>query len=373
MKKKYFLIIFLLLPFMIPDYLFNFEIISAFVKIWRLLTGAWVALYMVLRKKVDKVLLLVSTFYFIMIVSGVIHKVFNISVFMDLSLLWIMFFLTSDYERQTDTFQIMKKILSLFILINFMTMIVFPNGLYTTQYELNWFLGYKNGLIRKILPYLLIIFMNNQNKKLSIFDKIMVCISIITILISKSVTSIFGILLFIILCVVFKNKKNVNIKLHHILVVYIIIDVLLLYTNLFTNITNIINIQTGRQTTMGARYMIWSASKNAVKQSPIIGYGAIKPEFYDMIPFEVSHPHNLLLNYLLNGGIACVIILYFSMIQIDRHLQNRKYNKLFISYYITSLLMAISESLIGAVFFIPFLLVLYNMNKVNSKITMKGE
>ena len=371
MKKRYFWIFFLVVPFIIPDYLFNFETISNIVKVWRLLIGAWVSLYVILRKKVNKTLLLITLFYLFIILSGLLHETFNITIFMDLSFLWIMYYLTQDTERQQETFSIIKNILFVFITINFVTMVFFPNGLYTTQYELNWFLGYKNGLIRKILPYLVLVLMNIKKKKIALIDKLGFIISIATILMSKSVTSIFGIIIFIVLGYLAIHNKVLNkIKIRHIFLLYIIADIILLYTNLFANITSYININTGRQTTMGARYLIWTASKYAISNSPIIGYGEINPSFYSMIPFEVSHPHNLLLHYLINGGIICILILLIGILEVDKH-SNEKYefNKIFAVYYITSFFMGLTESLIGAVFFIPFLIVKYNMN--NNHIDME--
>ena len=363
------LILVLIIPFIIPSG--NIKILENVLKIWKMGTGLWAIIYIFRKRKTNTVLLTLTAFYLIIVISGIIHKNSIVSVLNDIALLWIINYLTESKEIRNRTLIIFEIIMTFVVIANFITMVIYPNGMYkSSMYELNWLLGYKNIIIRKILPYIVVILLNIQNRKMKLYEKIGIICSIGSIALSQSVNGYIGLgvfgLSYIIMC---KKEKISNIiTLTKVFSIYSFVDFLILFTNTLANFNGFINEKLNKYASMSGRLAIWELTIKAIAKTPIIGYGAVNSTVYDL-SFNITHPHNLLLYYLMLGGITCVIAFFIALGIIDKNKNKEKCktNIVFIASYISYFSMALTESLMGATFFIPFLLVMYNINKEETK------
>ena len=195
--------------------------------------------------------------------------------------------------------------------------------------------------------------------------------SILSILLSKSINNYIGVFVFFVALLIMKKSKFVKVKskLTSIFVLYVILSIILLKTNLISNISYLINTVLNKYASMSGRFAIWDISMNLIKKSPIIGYGGLDPRYFSNFAISVSHPHNLLLYMFLQGGISCLILLYVTMRKIDKKCVNKNNNtNVFFAYYVSSFATGLLESLIGSTFLIPFLMVIYNINKEEKEI-----
>ena len=364
-KSLYYL--FLILPFIFPTYLLTFSIIDNIVKIWKIIAVLLALPSAIYRKDFSPMLLLLTLFYFVLIVSSIIHNIFPIDWLISLSFLWIFDYMTKTYENRRIFFNVYIKVFSLFVIINLLTMFFYRSGLYSTEvYDLNWFLGYKNVLIRKVLPYITIVLVASQGRKKFWYEKIGLVSSFISIILSTSINGILGLISFVLMVLYLKTKKNIQMfKLSNVFIGYGILDIIMLSTGFLSNFDYILYTKLDKHASLTGRFNIWDRTFSLIKVSPIIGYGFVASELYNF-SFKISHPHNLLLYYMMIGGIVGLLVFLFSLFEVDKAMKkniNNLTNKIFIASYFSYFITAFSESLVGAIFFIPFLLLIYNINK----------
>ena len=120
-----------------------------------------------------------------------------------------------------------------------------------------------------------------------------------------------------------------------------------------------------KDTTFTGRTFVWAFTLIRLIESPIIGFGWHTADewrgvlgFYDMPGFDMgfSHPHNYILYVLLQGGLLYMLLIIY----IFRYLSKKcvEYNAEI--YFLTLMYLAffiegITESLTGAIFFMPLL------------------
>lgn len=369
--KKDICFLLLIAPFLMPSFLLTFESINTFVKIWKICAGAWGIIWAIYRNRVSLYLVILSSFYGIIIYSGIIHGNFSIDWLMKLAFLWLVAFMTEEEEDREQFFKVYIGWNGILLLINLGTMIIYPSGMYkTTMYSLNWFLGYKNVFIRRIIPVLVVIMSRAhlREKNLSTFEKVIVICSLITTLLSKSIISMLGLAVFAVGIALFQSEGFRKIfSLGRLFLIYVVADIVFLSLNLEELLQTLLTELEKTGSALG-RFGIWEDAIRAFRESPLIGYGEIVSTHFT-VGFNVTHPHNLLLYYVLLGGVCCTLIFAFCLFWVDRRgrtntdLRMNKVNGFFAASYLAFFSMAFGESLIGASMLIPFLIVMYNMNQ----------
>lgn len=365
----------LILPFMIPDSLIRIGSVGTVVRLWKIGVGAWGVLYACKKRKVSLLLVVLSLFHITIFISGMIHGRTSIDWLMYLALVWVVDFATGEERRRIKFFHLIINIGGLFIIINLISMLLFPDGLYSTAaYDLNWFLGYKNGIIRKSLPVLILLFVNAliNNRNLNKKEWIILIATGVSIIMSVSLNCYIGLLVFLVFAVLgYLGKLPKWVKLPVIFILYSVVDFVWVNTNIVTQFEHLISLL-GKHASASGRVAIWERTLELIKQSPVYGYGGIQSSMY-RFSFDISHPHNLLLYYFMLGGIIAVFLFFLTLCIVNNQMKKNtsdmammKINDIFIASYSAYFVMGLSESLIGAVFFIPFLVVVYNMNKDRS-------
>lgn len=236
---------------------------------------------------------------------------------------------------------------ALFILIglNFIFLLFFSNGLYTSTlelsdttiasqltYDLNWLFGYKNNQFGYTLPFLAImcIYVYLKDRKFKKFNIAVFIICILTEMLARATMATVLLLIYMFTVFLILNKRSilVNIikKIYNVRTIIFAVIIVVLSITVFTSDNWIANIMTqislvlGKDTNFNGRSQIWTVSINFIKDSPIIGYGNINSEVFieQSKVLGGTHAHNYILHIMILGGILCLIehiFLYFLTIK----------------------------------------------------------
>ena len=258
-------------------------------------------------------------------------------------------------------------ILTTFVFINFINVILYPNGWYSSQtYDLNWFLGYKNVMIRTLLPALIInaILAFHEYGKLRAKNIILYIICLLTTLFSQSSTSLVMIVLYGLLIIAVPIIKKIKYySLTTVFLIHFILAVAIVLFNFQERYASFFEEELDRDVTFTGRTFIWEYGLIKVLQSPIIGYGYHSGLEWNKIlgdfgSLTLSHPHNFLLYSLLEGGIVylglyIVLLIYITVYTWKQRQSLELY--LLTTMYFVFFIGGISESLTECPLMLPML------------------
>lgn len=227
-----------------------------------------------------------------------------------------------------------KYALLILLLINLITMFLYPNGLYYNMgnnSSQNWFLGYKNSFILYIYPLIVFSYLDTmifKNKKLSKFDIFSFFIAFVTVLKGKSSTSLVGlfvVLMSILIPRLFKNTKIFNAMnyLYTYISMFFAIVVLRLQNIFSFLIEDILH----KDLTFTGRTYIWDYALKNISNNWLFGYGDKNFSFILSTGTAVRSAHNQILQNVYNYGIISLIIffviLFIAMIKLKKEKDNQ--------------------------------------------------
>lgn len=375
--KSKFSLVFLLFPFIRPQYFSQIPIIlniyyvmSAFV----FLIVFFAFLKQKNKSKISIIYFMIIIYMFLVTFLKEASIKYFVSTFLPITALVCIFEMNvrDNFENLCSA---LVLILVIFMIINLFTIIFKPNGLYNvitfngTIYKC-WFFGYKNPQIRMILPILLFSLLNYKqnnskfNKKIFYLSMIMAWL---TILLVKSATGLLSLFIFTFILITSKAKKIskmlLKINLSHILIATFIIILLIVYFNFQNMFSFLIEGILKKDLDLTDRISIWILSLNRIKDSLLFGYG-----FQSSTQFSSyiigSHPHNYILYNLYNFGVICMGLILYMWNIAYKTMKNSNQNPLAIYFYITLLsflVIGIPESLTETLFLYPLLIMCYNL------------
>lgn len=292
----------------------------------------------------------------------------------------IVLFIQNYFEDSNKIKKILsawKKVLVLLCFIDFVTIIIFPNGMYKDKnYTLNWFLGYKTARFVYSWPLLLITsyleFSEKEmtNKNLSIFTYFYFIICIFSAFKSEATGASTALLLYAVFIYYLKTKqreKNLY-KLYNIFnVKNVILSCTIVYCLVMTiesniYIQNFVSSVFNKSATLSNRVDIWRNCFVFFAESPVFGKGIYTPLEYKAITqyYLGTNAHNLLLTILVSGGIVAMVI-YLAIFKVSmsrkRHVYTRQEVSLIASIIVFCIVGVISSALAFSPFaFCPFIL-----------------
>lgn len=335
-KKKILSIFYLLLliPFFKTDYMNKFISISTFFNYWKIFSLCVIGFMFIKNKKMNKNFIILMCFCIWPLIITFTKDGNFISAFSFYGILLAFGFLFQVKGKDLQFINILLICFEIVIYINFFTMIVFPQGLYSTGSNLvgiareNWFLGFKNVMVTYFLPGYVIsdIYSNLTGKKIRTY--ILSIIILISAILSSSATSIVGIIMMIIVSKLsfFRKKINIfNIKTYtYISFILFILIVIFRFQNVFSFfIVDILH----KDLTLTNRTILWDVTINKILQSPIIGYGwqyiDIRHLMYNSKTIITAH--NQILEFIYVGG-TILFALYIILIFISANDIKNDYN-----------------------------------------------
>lgn len=385
----------LLLLFVLPyDYsklLFksNSPIITVMTYVIRIYLVLYVVYYMKnLKLKEEKPIFKWLSIYFIFIsILNILSTImFSMSTLNDLILrIFSMIYMYGFYVymiynyHHFDIFNFkLKKICFFLLILSLFLYYYFPDiGQLYEGYNSNVFLGVagnRNSYFELMFPAIVSIFFMS-NGKIKFLDMLFIFLIIITIIATKSVTSIFAIVIFFLIIFIgkFIKKKRFVLKICYI-IVYVIWIIFFTFIIKGKFINNFSSLFINKSSTLSGRTIIWEKSLYFIKKNPVLGYGYDNTLIGDTTNYSMQYEnvfpndtHNSIIFMLLSSGIlGTVVLIYIITKTLNRSLlvveKDEKY--FYILAYITAILI---RGLTESCFHYPHLIFVLYLIIINIK------
>lgn len=339
------------------------------IKIAKIVVYLVIFFLVVKKRKISIDTILIASFCVILAISSKINKIETMKIITSIAYI-LMFYLLFDYGLKHDIYNFLytlKVFLLLLICLNFVSIALCPNGIYTNSdgYTQNWILGYKNTHILYQMMYILCSIVLNYilDKNIKKTDIVVYLIILVSNILIGNKTAIISLTLMSICIILYKRFPKILNKINFTLS-YIIIYFGLIIFRVQEKLGSIIN----KNITFTGRRDIWNTVEYFIKKKPIFGYGNTLFEFSD----NIVTTHNFILDIIYRTGIVGLICFGIYIIYSLKNLINYKQYK--ISSYIEIItfcfyIMCLMESYSFGLAIIPFIF----CNNIKSIINAKKE
>lgn len=258
------------------------------------------------------------------------------------------------------TIRVLSGVLSIYIYINFISILLFPNGLYNIGAERkSFFLGHTNQMITYIIPVIIlaiiILTSSNYSKNVKINSCIVMVVGIVSEIICWSATAIAG-LVILGLLIWFYSKSKIYIFnsltgfLAGACLVWgiMVFQIQYLFQNIIVNFLH-------RSLDFTRRIKMWVLTLNYYEYKKGFGYG-IEPIEIRKIKVGGPHSHDLYLELLYQGGIIgfAIALVFFGLLYVYMKKYKRNfYARCIAAAIFTCCIMCIVETYYGnAIFYV---------------------
>jgi len=320
----------LLFPIILPDYLESIDIIS---NISVLIVGIMFIYLLVFNfiKKDINIFVIVSVIFFVWrmfssyyLTDGVMDLVNSIRI------ITLILFLNLVIKRfPKSTLKALSTIFGLYIVINFITLLIFPKGLYLTdKFSSGWFLGIENQFAVFLVPGTILIVISSwyNHKKISTLAWLQIVITLLTVLKIWSATAIVAIIFVVASIMLIFSKKLKNIYNFSMLgILYVALWLILVRFNSIESFQTIIVDILGKDMTLSFRTRIWEVIIDIIPDSFWYGFGINTSVLAGVETHFVAH--NMILQTILDSGIIGLLLFLICVLISGTKLQKyKKYN-----------------------------------------------
>lgn len=329
----------LFLPFMEP---FGIEeMASSLGGSWRYIHLAFVALRIVSysaillmslyqMKKPSTIFVIMLFHQLIIIGSTMIHGGFSISrLELSIESIGIVLLLSyyTDFGNPKRMVLVIENILSIIIVCNLISIIIFPDGMYRNirNWSQNWLLGYRNLHIQFFLPYIGIAALRSSiSKKKNIKLPVMIVLIVLSAFLVNSVTTIISIIIIATLVILFTRRELPSwINLTSTYIASVIISILLVAVGIQYRFSGLLTNVLGKDVTFSTRTLIWSQGLMMFWKRPFFGNGIVSIESGNIYNLTtVNQMHNMFLDLLVVGGISLAILFFATILITNKHVMN---------------------------------------------------
>lgn len=363
------LIVFCFLSFLKPLSLYYVKTINNIYNIWTALVGGLICLLYIrrciLNKKISKIQIVVIIYIFSLFLSTLLGTG-NISNFIKTYLKWlsISFYTEMLIKENLKVFlKSLSFIIFSYIIINFITMLLFPNGIINLDGMTPvFFLGNDNTTTLTLVLGTLFIMIKSfyYHKKMDYVCWLSIVLVTIMYFRNWSVTSLLSMLL-LIFFVIFIYKKNIKEKIfnyRNYIIIGLILFLLIVVFRVQNNFKDIIENVLKKSVDFTGRTAIWDRCIEFIKQNPILGLGTDNFELR-LNNIGIFHAHCLYLNILLEGGVVAFLLFYNIFITINRKIKKVKTCEIkkmisfaFLIYFVSGIVEVYQDSQLIYVFII---------------------
>lgn len=295
------------------------------------------------RIKVNHVLLFVFLTLFCLVVSSLINGANVVYAIRKLIVVMSICVITNtNLKDNTEHFiNTVYWILYSIVLVNFITMLLYPNGIYYSYYDYygtqvaylrHWFIGAGNNLILVILPSFFVnqIRLHRIKKHIDIQTILLWGMGIYGVVYTGAATSMIAVVAFIIFAalVEWKNIPMPSLKIYVILGVTIF--ALIVFFDIANVFSGVLSFLFGADVTFTGRTRTWATAIEWIKKRPLVGYGyeyasTMISKFNDN---TASHCHNLYLDLVYRSGIISLCFFLTTLLKCARPLKQFKENRI---------------------------------------------
>lgn len=238
-------------------------------------------------------------------------------------------------QNPKELIKALAAVLGTECLINSITILAFPNGMYENDSIIGWyhtenyFLAYDNIHIMYLLPFLTNLWLyRTYRKKSAALTAVWMLLFSATVYVTWSATSVVVITVFLIIFLFSEfrlMKKIIELKKYLVLIIAAFVGIILLRRQEF--FANFIVDFLGKDLTLSGRTDIWDNALYWFEKHPIFGNGIQTIEVvYRAI--GAPHAHNYILQILYQSGImglVCFAVILFLLFKPLRHAKGKEY------------------------------------------------
>lgn len=317
-------------------------------------------------------------------VISIICSVVSISLYVEIMI----------YKNPYELINNFLIILGMFIFINLITLILYPDGMYvpTSWDDLegdffatqNWFLGFKNHHLRFFFPYLYFVFLkyttNNYNSKKQMNILIVVSLTIVGVsaILGESATVIGGFGIFIISYLIQKMFKRDILTIKRVILISLAVFSLLMLFGSNKSIVNLVELIFAKSETFGDRLRVWNRVIEIFDNDPyklFIGFGRqLNSTVIHLIGY--NNTHNSFLEIVFTGGIFSFLLflkLLFFINKKNCSFENTSVYKINCCLLLTVLIMMQFETMYYENTIFVMFTVMYFVNNFFTESIIRGE
>ncbi len=268
-----------------------------------------------------------------------------------------------NYKNLISAFMLTFELL---LYSNFVTFIIFPNGMYTDGlYSTNWLMGYDNSQIKFYIFASLIAVAHKNITGNKARGNIMLAVIVMSILFTKVFTAIIGLAIILgVMIFNYRDKLKSIFKPKYYLIFALAAFYIVVIDGFLTDKMDLITKLTGKTETFSSRFEIWRHSVNLILKSLVFGYGwqevsVRTAEYYND---NATHAHDTYLEYLYQGGIIGFVIFIFVMIIIAKKLSkcsNRNVKQYYSAVFLAFLTMMLVEAYVFPIAYMIYMILYY--------------
>ena len=367
--KNNVMIAFVFISFLKPLSLYYFEAINNAYNIWMATTGLIICIIYfrryILKTKLSEIQQSILIFTFIMLISTILGTR-NFSTYIKTYLKWlsISFYVEMLIKENLDgLLRNLGNVIFSYIIINTISVIIFPNGIANPDgLTPVFFLGNDNTTTLTLVLGTLFIMLKSYfyYKRLDMMSILAIILVTGLYIRNWSVTALISmlILLFYVVFLYKRNKKQKIFNYQNYIIVGIILFVAIVILRVQNNFANIIEATFHKSVDFTGRTQIWDKCINYIKQKPLLGLGV--DEFESRLNnIGIFHAHCVYLNILLEGGFIALVAFYNIFYTIFRKMKKTKVCEIknmvsfaFLIYFISGLVEVYQDSQLIYVFMV---------------------
>lgn len=286
-------------------------------------------------------------------------------------------------QGQNDLCAVSINVYEIYIIINFLTILLYPNGMYKNEwgYVSNYFLGAKNVFILYILPFVFFVLIRFQNKSClveRIKGWVVMFIGLASVLIVWSASSIIVIAMAMIwffasdfFC---KHDRVFNIR-NFIIICLLLFVIIVIYQNLDA-FSWLVEKVLHKDITLTARYDIWNSILIAIAKKPLFGYGILDGTSIIMVTNNVLgiNSHNMYLWCMFRGGIINLASLLMMIFIATNELLKFKTDKIVsgVSWIIFCLMISWMTEVHSLIYMLPIIIAGGCISRLSTSLVESG-
>ena len=222
---------------------------------------------------------------------------------------------------------ILSDYLFLLAIVNFVCLILFPDGMYRgiaiSRFRSNWFLGYKASFSLYLYPLYIMSLLNLIYCRRMVFSLMSVLLCLVELSLGGATAPFLALFIVGILLLLTKEKKVFIFKPTICVSIILMLNVFLI-NRLVLKLDFVRNFITGvlkKSLTFNGRNEIWDSTLIAIWKKPLLGYGVTSLEIRLGMYGTLQHAHNNLLEILYEGGIVWLVMFLLLMFFVSKNLE----------------------------------------------------
>lgn len=317
--------------FLLPPFLLNRSDLSIICDLWHLAQLVIVCVmslyYFVNYRARNTIVNAVLCYYIVAIISSYLNgysiNTIKWDIASDLGIVLVIYLLFNKNKEKALYY--LSKILWLYLLINTLVMLIWPNGIASGRIgQIVWFLGGKNNIVPWILigGGCIILDSHERNKKMTFITylKLAIC-SVQAFLCDSSTAVVVMIILWgiYLINIIVNNQKLLNFFMGGKRL-FLLVAIGFVFVVFFTTRSNVLQEFSewfGKDITFNGRTGIWIVALNYIKDNPWFGAGPVL--VFDMgWSVYMTHAHCLYLNICAHNGIiglSCLIYILWNVLK----------------------------------------------------------